>query len=149
MARLHTIGAVHATDGTTAKSICFTSVSWIHHFSQGSRDLLSQMVSSVRMVQDDQLVDMRWEDFWGQFGRVCDGFETILNQKDIQCVIHVYPVSRGSQTWVLHLLKSCWKSSIAHHDFFELSRKCPLKWKAMESLFHCFTVWIFVIQQQK
>ena len=49
------------------------------------------MVSSVRMVQDDQLVDMRWEDFLGQFGRVCDGFETSLNQKDIQGVIHVYP----------------------------------------------------------
>lgn len=41
----------------------------------------------------------------------------------------------------------CWR--IAHHVFFELSRKVPLKWKAMESLFHYFTVWIFVIQQQK
>ena len=108
-------GVVHATDGSTYDSddtiylyhsVMYSVsyprvsyVSWILHLSSGCRDILAQMVSSVRMVQDEQLVDMRW-DVGGamRMRRICDGFANVWNHKDIQdliicnpCVIHVYP----------------------------------------------------------
>lgn len=101
------------------------------------------MVSSVRMVQDDQLVDMRWEDFLGQFGRVCDGFETSLNQKDIQGVIHVYPCVSSIQrladlgaTFAEELLKVLNSAPWFFWTFQKFSSKVESHGKPI-SLFHC------------